>query len=410
MRLRQLTLNNYRGFGGERTFEFNGRFTVIAGINGRGKTALLDASAFILYRFLKALGLASGGRRTISSNDVFTQADSASVMIRANCGGIPVEFDATRNRDSKQVHVRELTRALKKEIVNIYGDPTRPDDQAPLAVYYTTDRAGFRKPKTLPSRVAEGQEAAYVRALVSRRVDYRDFMARWRVWAANGDARVTLAFYRALQAFLENFGDLDVLDNPLRLTIRKGRERFELSQLSDGERAFIAVIADLVRRLSLANPELDNPLEGHGIVLIDEIELHLHPQWQRTIVETLRETFPNIQFVATTHSPFILQTLRSGELIALDPDITGSYVDRGLEEIAVSVMGIESPEVSPRYLEMLDAAKRYFMAAEGVEPSSPQQRGALRRKLNELSRKYADNPAYQAFLELQHAKLVGDDS
>ena len=145
-------------------------------------------------------------------------------------------------------------------------------------------------------------------------------------------------------------------------------------------------------------------------MLIDELELHLHPQWQRTIVENLRNTFPNIQFLATTHSPFIVQTLRKGELIALDPEIAGSYSGRGLEEIAVSVLGIESPEVSPRYLEMLDAAKRYFAAAEGIEPSSPQQRGALRRRLNRISREYADNPAYQAFLELQHAKLVGGAS
>ena len=94
---------------------------------------------------------------------------------------------------------------------------------------------------------------------MNRLVDYKDFMARWRVWMDRGDDRVTSAFYKALSAFLEDFGNLEVSASPERLTIRKGSERFNISQLSDGERSFIAVLADLVRRLSLANPELADP-------------------------------------------------------------------------------------------------------------------------------------------------------
>ena len=60
------------------------------------------------------------------------------------------------------------------------------------------------------------------------------------------------------------------------------------------------------RRLSIANPLLDNPLLGEGVVLIDEIELHMHPSWQRNVLKQLRETFPNIQFIITTHSPIVL--------------------------------------------------------------------------------------------------------
>lgn len=408
MKLRQLILKNYRGFESERVFEFSDRFTVIAGINGRGKTAVLDASAFILYRFLKALDLASGGSRTIAADDVFTGADSAKVTMRANCGGIPVEFSATRNQRTKRVRPSGLTRAVKDNIVNIYGDPNRPDDQAPLAVYYTTDRAGFRLPNKLPTTIAEGQQLAYAGALVNRLVDYKDFMARWRVWIDRRDERVTSAFYRALQAFLEDFGDLEVSAKPPRLTIRKGAERFSISQFSDGERSFIAILADLVRRLSLANPELEDPLQGHGVVLIDELELHLHPRWQREIVRKLRGTFSNIQFIGTTHSPFLIQSLQPGELINLEPDEPSEYADRSIEDIAEHVMGVALPQKSRRYLEMMESAEIYFRLVR--ENAEPELVHAAEDRLNEQSIPFSSDPAFQALLKLERTALQGDEN
>ncbi|MGN4934079.1 AAA family ATPase [Aeromonas rivipollensis] len=82
-----------------------------------------------------------------------------------------------------------------------------------------------------------------------------------------------------------------------------------VEQLSDGQRIFLSLVADLARRMIMLNPRLDNPFEGSGIVLIDEIELHLHPQWQQDIIENLRTIFPNIQFIITTHSPIVLSTV-----------------------------------------------------------------------------------------------------
>lgn len=84
--------------------------------------------------------------------------------------------------------------------------------------------------------------------------------------------------------------------------------RFE--QLSAGQKAVTTLIGDIARRLILLNPKLDNPLEGQGIVLIDEIELHLHPKWQQGILLNLQKSFPNVQFVVTTHSPQVLSTVK----------------------------------------------------------------------------------------------------
>ena len=92
----------------------------------------------------------------------------------------------------------------------------------------------------------------------------------------------------------------------LEMKIDKQNMSLNVSQMSDGEKCTLALFGDLTRRLTLANPNKQDPLLGDGIVLIDEVELHMHPSWQRKVLSTLRETFPNIQFIITTHSPIVL--------------------------------------------------------------------------------------------------------
>lgn len=110
------------------------------------------------------------------------------------------------------------------------------------------------------------------------------------------------------------------------------RDPINLEQLSDGERVFFGLIMDIAYRLISLNPNRENPFEGSGIVVIDEIELHLHPKWQQNSVLILRESFPNIQFIITTHSPQVLSTVDKKSIIYLTNDGVGevSYQSKGL--------------------------------------------------------------------------------
>ena len=90
------------------------------------------------------------------------------------------------------------------------------------------------------------------------------------------------------------------------MSIDKGGESFDVAQLSQGEKSLMALIGDIARRLAVMNPDLENPLQGDGIVLIDEVDMHLHPKWQRTLITQLTHTFPKCQFVLTTHSPLVI--------------------------------------------------------------------------------------------------------
>src|SRR6185436_1282263 len=156
MKVRSLSVTNFRGFDGDRRFppsaeqQFADRFVVIAGINGRGKTSLLDGLALLLSRLLRGSGLSGGVQRTISSSDVSSGRKEASLRLEANCAGIPVRYGITYRPSSKKVRTSGLAKAAREQIRANYGDPSREDDQAPVAVYFTTDRAGYRLPRTLP--------------------------------------------------------------------------------------------------------------------------------------------------------------------------------------------------------------------------------------------------------------------
>ena len=417
MRIRELTLRNYRVYAEAPPFKIADRFTVVAGINGRGKTALLDGLALLCSRFLPLVSSAPSRYRTITPSEVNLDAVSADLGMKVTCAGIPLEYKLAYDKERRRITTTKLLAAVRREVKNAYGDPTRADDAAPLAVYYTTDRAGYRLPNKLPAEVHRGQAAAYSCALFNRTVNFRDFMARYRSAvtverterADNpnylGDRAVT-AISRALTTFLGGFENLRVQEEPLRLLVDKDGVALDVSQLSDGERSFLAMICDLGRRLALANPLLEKPLHGAGVVLIDELELHLHPKWQREVSEKLRMTFPNIQFIATTHSPFVIQALRPGELINLDPEEFSEYADKSIEDIAETVMGVELPQKSERYGEMMRAAESYFRLLRSPGENTAKL-AAAEQLLNELSVRYSDAPAFQALLKLEREVQLG---
>jgi predicted ATP-binding protein involved in virulence len=182
------------------------------------------------------------------------------------------------------------------------------------------------------------------------------------------------------------------------------------SNLSDGQRNVLALVGDLaVKVVKLNFNELgdESIIKTPGVVLIDEIDIHLHPNWQRVVLEHLRTTFPNLQFVATTHSPFIVQALREGELISLERQTIPEVGNRGINEISKGLMGVNHPETSGRYQAMKAAAKTYLLTLEEAA-KAPEQK--LQEYLDRLSQgidQFADNPAYQAFLELKREGRLG---
>jgi predicted ATP-binding protein involved in virulence len=435
MILNELRLKNYRVFE-EAGFSFSEKVTVLAGVNGRGKSSVLDAIALMLSRLLPQMSPARGGYLQLSESDITHGQNEAKIEVKLNLAGYPVSFTGGRE-NGYRAKFDSLLPQVRQEVKDRYGFSDMTRGNPAIGVYYTTDRAVCKMPRKLSypkSDFPQGMEFAYRGALSRRVVDYKDFMTRFRnmvtLTEENKSAMLGAAapediygipllhnlYYlgdRAVQAtqtavskFLHGFHDLDVIEDPLRLVVQKGEETFDLAQLSDGERSVIAMVIDLCKRLSLLNPNLESPLDGQGIVLIDEIELHLHPKWQRDIIEQFRSTFPNIQFIMTTHSPFVIQSIRGGELISLDGEIEAEYANQNIEDVAEDIMDIEIPQRSKRYVEMMEVASEYYRELKGAEADTNIDVTELKQKLDAISVRYSNDPFFAANLNFQWETFI----
>lgn len=181
-----------------------------------------------------------------------------------------------------------------------------------------------------------------------------------RLSVSQKDKQLT-AVRTAIAAFMPGFSNLRVRRKPrLHMSIDKGERTLNVSQLSQGEKSLMALVGDIARRLAMMNPALANPLHGEGIVLIDEVDMHLHPKWARSIVERLTDTFPNCQFVLTTHSPLVISdskevlvyALEEGQLTRL-PMLYGQDVNTVLLEAMDT--HVRNAVVAQRLSDLLDA-------------------------------------------------------
>jgi predicted ATP-binding protein involved in virulence len=194
----------------------------------------------------------------------------------------------------------------------------------------------------------------------------------------------------AIQSFLPGLSDLRVKRSPLRMTLSKERKEVIINQLSDGEKCLLAMVGDLSRRLAIANPSKSKPLEGEAIILVDEIDLHLHPSWQRMIVPNLLKTFPFCQFILTTHSPQVISHVVEAENIFLmrcaDGQVTVSHPEStyGLDTNYILQVVMNVPE---RPKEIKDNFEDLFRLIDRGKFSE------ARSKIDELGEKIGSDPA-----------------
>jgi predicted ATP-binding protein involved in virulence len=143
------------------------------------------------------------------------------------------------------------------------------------------------------------------------------------------------------------------------MVVTKGGVELRLDQLSDGERNLIALAGDLARRMVIADPTNESPLDTVGVILIDEIEQHLHPAWQRQVIPALRRAFPQAQLIVTTHSPQVLSSVPASAVVLLDGSsahpITGATEGRDTNAILREVFGV--PERPQPQLDALRAIR-----------------------------------------------------
>lgn len=343
MKITQLSLDNVRAFK-EAEFTFNPSFNLIIGINGAGKSTALDTirycGSFLLTSLrkmpFKPFGFVADD---IHGNAPFAQAalhitfdDGEDAFVRLREWREAVVPESTENvdrlrreileterlRDRPRNQLRELQETVSPA-ENIFYYPSaekiraraKQEKCAPLMVHYSTSRSFFRERKERSSASAPDQ-AAFYEALGSSTLNLR-LVAEWLraqdalVPERPASAALVKIIEDAIGTFLPGYSNLRTGDDDSTVLIDHNGMSLNVRQLSDGERSLLSLVLDLAKRLAQANPASENPLaECEAIVLIDEIDLHLHPKWQRKVVGNLERTFPNCQFIATTHSPQVI--------------------------------------------------------------------------------------------------------
>jgi len=326
IKLDSIKLKNYKGFS---ALELNldEKLTVIAGVNGAGKSSILDALAMMLSWVVSRVKNANGSGKYIQPADIHNGKKHAFVSVSTNDSNSwtlsKTQQGYTKALESSDLrYVSEIAKYLQNVITN-----TDACCSIPVFVYYPVHRSVLDIPVRIRTRHDFSLLEAYDEAL-TKGANFRHFFEWFRIREdlENENYRSTLedkkfigdkelnAVRNALEKFMPNFKEFRVQRNPLAMVVMKHGKKVRVDQLSDGEKCMMALVGDLARRLAIANPILDNPLEGDGIVLIDELELHLHPNWQRRSIRQLKEVFPNCQFIISTHSPQILGEVEGRQL------------------------------------------------------------------------------------------------
>lgn len=328
MQVKRLTLTNVRAFQ-QAEFEFQPGMNLLVGVNGAGKSTVLDVLRRIYAKWLP--GSTKDPIGWSRDEDITIGQPFMTIAAQLDFYGQPFTYNyqlqrqtVVANPDALEGQVRdsayevpeidELRDADSQIVSGLHFSKTEP----PLVVFFSPHRSVSETERKV-SR--SKRDRANNLALEPRGLNVQELARWWLVQEslrAETSGQVALfggiefnlnrALNSALHGFLDTYGDIYPVGEPKpTLQIEKGEMVLDVLQLSDGERSMIAVVLDLARRLALANPGLSDPLrEGRAVVLIDELDLHLHPAWQRTICERLTDTFPNCQFIATTHSPQII--------------------------------------------------------------------------------------------------------
>jgi predicted ATP-binding protein involved in virulence len=416
MKIHKIEIENFKGFL-KNSFNFTERFTVIIGNNGKGKTSLIDALAIAASAYLLGIDeLGAADRKDLRQNmshcidfDRYFAAQYP-VVIRAE-GELETALSwqqtlstAKSRSPRKIIPISDIAKQHQESIRN--GIRV----ELPVFAYYSTER--LPKEQKIEPQSKGSIFEAYATCLnpANNNIDYLEWLHTYEYMVEIHKENDTLLnlVKQAISDCMDNWHEIyfDLKENDLVGTryFNNGiKQRIPFKHLSDGQRTIAALVAELAYRCVILNGHLQEKAikNAKGLVLIDELDQHLHPQWQKRIVEDLKQTFPNLQFVATTHSPFIIQSLKKTEVINLDEldGIDSDFFKQSIEDIAEYEMGVENVQRSEKFLAMEESASKYFaLIRNRADKASLEQ---AKKKLDELHVLFSDDPAYVALLKAE---------
>ncbi len=412
MRLTSIDIENFRGYKKSHV-DFNDRLTVIVGTNGSGKTSILEAARVAVGTFSYSMKVTNKGCDSIQDEDVRNEWFEVGSVIDVqpqfpsviSAKGIVnnVSKQWSRAKNTKEgrctlTEADEIASVAKEYLSRLKKGDT--DLLLPIVSYYGTGRLwNFHRDTKKNFAKRNSRTDGYVDALDGTAND--KLMQKWfyNMASTQFETESSIPEYQAVCRAMEKFFNAiaekenskvfyNRFEQGIDFVYSEGsrKVRIPLRQMSDGYRCSISLVADIAYRMALLNPQLlENVVdETSGVILIDEVDLHLHPSWQQKILGILLSVFPKVQFIVTTHAPSVINSVKQENIrILTDEGIVTAPVEvygKDVNGILKSVM-----ESSSRPKEILELFDKFHI---DMDNSDFVQAEAI---LQEIARKIGEN-------------------
>lgn len=437
MYLEKLKLHNFRCYE-KLEIDFNRQLTVLVGKNGSGKTTVLEAIAialgtwFVGFNIVNAKGI---NKRTDPLRKAYQIGATDDVQTQ-----FPVEIEAWGKIEESKDQILHWKRELytptgtmttkdAKQIVEYAAEyqkaisEGRTDIYLPMVAYYGTGRLwDYHRQKRTDVFKVSSRTNGYIDCLdgtanVKLMMDWFQIMTinKYQRQEENLESNPELdTVYLAMEKCLTNlsgYSDVKIRYNmgTQELDVYyseqdKQRMRIPLNQLSDGYKGMISLVADIAYRMATLNPQLGTEVlsKGDGVVLIDEVDLHLHPAWQQKVIDNLMNIFPKVQFIVSTHAPAIISSVKTDKLRILSNKevcMTANQVyGKDVNSVMKEIMGVnDRPD---QFVELFE--KFYRLLSE----KKYDEAGAVLDKLDE-ERGYHDPEIVKCRVKLKLERMRG---
>jgi predicted ATP-binding protein involved in virulence len=422
----KIAVRNFKGFEDVQEFKFKSAFTCAIGNNGLGKSTLLNALQVGLGGFLQSVPNTSGPkyRRQFKGSERYQYHDKEKKSYESKEEKPFIAIDATYQNekiDWMRVLLPSNETSHNQRDSGKIIDFTKKlfetkEALLPVLANFETNRVNAQVGKMdkawkRTSRVMKGYYSA-LNDTVNFKAVYEWLESYEKGLKAELEFDGTRsAFYTAIKTaipyideieYTTGYGEFEVM-----IDFKDGQTKeWKLySNVSDGMKAMLNMVSEIAYRCIMLNGSKgkDAVILSPGVVLIDELDMHLHPNWQKHVVKDLRNAFPSIQFIVTTHSPFIVQSLSKNQLIVLDGD--DPIVDpfkRGIEDVSEDELNVTDVSRSEKFKERVVVAAEYYkLIAEGKTSNTNSNVSKLREQLNLLENRFSEDPIFVGQLQAE---------
>jgi len=342
----EVQIQNYKAIR-DMNLKFSPGINLLIGDNGVGKTSVLDALSVALGGFLSGVsGVAVSGiqqsdvrietKRVAGASAAIEYMTPTVIECTMEVGGRTFNWARTREGESSKYGTKMSSRKIASYAAKLTNDA---ENTLPLISYMSTMRV---------SRSKRGDYGSATKRLNDRRCGYigcldsaldikgiKEWCLNMEMEAFHQEKPIPEyeSFKQTVSEVMQKMSALESLPSIVYsktfqdIVYSEGENTLPISYLSAGYQSLLWMTMDFAYRLALLNPGKNDCHQAAGVVLIDELDMHLHPKWQWNALSALEEVFPQIQFIIATHSPIIISSCKNGRLISLDSEQNVSYLE-----------------------------------------------------------------------------------